>query len=64
MNQATYYPVCPICGKGFLIPVMIGSGEDKDVKYRCIEPTCGVRFDKHGYEQFDEKSQEWKRIGR
>jgi len=65
MSQSTnYYPICPVCTKGLLVPVVIGAGEDKDVRYRCTEPSCGVRFDKHGYERFDEGCQEWKRLGR
>lgn len=56
------YIKCPICGKGFLIPVTIGSGEDRDVSYRCTEPTCGIRFDKHGYERYNEDTQDWDRL--
>lgn len=62
MNEGAGYVLCPVCGKGRLIPVMIGAGEDHDVKYRCTEPSCGLRFDKHGYEHFNEDSQEWERL--
>ena len=62
MTDSSGYVDCPICGKGKLIPVNIGSGEDRDVKYRCTEPSCGVRFDKHGYERFSASSQEWERV--
>lgn len=61
MTEGHGYITCPVCGKGKLLPVMIGAGEDRDVKYRCTEPSCGVRFDKHGYERFNEKVQEWER---
>ena len=64
MPQSAYYATCPICGKGLLLPVMVGAGEDKDVKYRCIEPSCGIRFDKHGFERFNEQKQEWERLGK
>jgi hypothetical protein len=63
MTDSSGYVTCPICGKGKLLPVMIGAGEDRDVKYRCTEPTCGVRFDKHGFERFNESIQEWEREG-
>ncbi|MEA3558016.1 MAG: hypothetical protein U9R75_02060 [Candidatus Thermoplasmatota archaeon] len=62
MSDNTPYTRCPICGKGFLLPVTIGAGEDRNVSYRCTEPECGIRFDKHGYEHFDEKEQEWVRL--
>lgn len=61
-GETSSYVDCPICGRGKLIPVMVGAGEERDVKYRCTEPTCGVRFDKHGYEKFDEGSQSWVRM--
>jgi hypothetical protein len=62
MTQDHGYVQCPICRKGFLIPVTIGSGEDRDVTYRCTDPSCGVRFDKHGYERYSENDQDWIRI--
>ncbi|MGA1848838.1 MAG: hypothetical protein ACMUHB_05805 [Thermoplasmatota archaeon] len=45
-----------------MLPVTLGSGEDRDVTYRCTNPDCGVRFDKHGYERYDEHKQDWVRI--
>lgn len=62
MTDSSGYVTCPVCDKGRLIPVMIGAGEDRDVKYRCTDPSCGVRFDKHGYERYNEKVQEWERV--
>ncbi len=63
MSEGQGYITCPVCGKGKMLPVMIGAGEDRDVVYRCTDPGCGVRFDKHGYERFNEKVQEWERVG-
>jgi hypothetical protein len=62
MSEAMGYVTCPVCNKGKLLPVMIGAGEDRDVKYRCTSPKCGVRFDKHGYERFNVEVQEWERV--
>ncbi len=64
MTQNPGYVQCPICEDGTLIPVTIGAGEDRDVSYRCTKPECGVRFDKHGYERYDEGKQNWVRLHR
>ncbi|MDG6226017.1 MAG: hypothetical protein QCI82_10970 [Candidatus Thermoplasmatota archaeon] len=62
MTERTMYPSCPICGSGILLPVILGGGGEKDVKYRCTNPNCGVRFDKHGYERYDREKQDFVRI--
>lgn len=62
MIENSSYVTCPICGKGLLIPVTLGAGEDKDIGYRCTGPECGVRFDKHGYERYSEEKQDWVRL--
>jgi len=62
MPDHPFYPICPICNKGYLMPVEIGSGPEKNVKYRCNHPDCGMRFDKHGYERYDRERQEWIRL--
>jgi len=62
MDPNTGYLICPICEAGRMLPVTIGSGEDRDVTYRCTNPKCGIRFDKHGYERYDEHKQDWVRI--
>jgi len=62
MSETIGYITCPICGKGRLLPVTLGAGEDRDVSYRCTEPKCGVRFDKHGFERYSEEKQDWVRL--
>ena len=62
ISDSLTYPICPVCGKGHLLPVVLGGGGEKDVIYRCTFPECGVRFDKHGYERFDEEKQEFVRL--
>ena len=62
MTNTPGYATCSICGKGLLLPVTLGAGDDRDVSYRCTDYECGVRFDKHGYEQYDEEKQDWVRI--
>ncbi len=62
MSDSVFYPRCPLCNKGTMIPVEIGAGLEKDVKYRCTDPKCGVRFDKHGYEKYDLERQDWIRL--
>ena len=62
VSQTNGYVTCPICNKGLLLPIIIGAGEDRDVKYRCTDPACGIRFDKHGYERYNEEKQEWVRL--
>ncbi len=62
MDRNSGYLTCSICGKGHMLPVTLGSGEDRDVTYRCTNPDCGIRFDKHGYERYDEQKQDWVRI--
>lgn len=62
MSEQSMYPRCPICDSGILLPIILGGGGEKDVKYRCTNPECGVRFDKHGYERYDNDKQDFVRI--
>ncbi|MBN1390166.1 MAG: hypothetical protein JXA22_05945 [Candidatus Thermoplasmatota archaeon] len=62
MNDVSGYVICPVCKKGRLLPVTLGAGEERDVAYRCTEPMCGVRFDKHGFERYSEERQKWVRM--
>ena len=62
MSDGCSYPMCQVCNKGFLLPVEMGSGDDNEVRYRCTNPECGVRFDRHGYERYDNSTQEWIRV--
>jgi transposase-like protein len=62
MSDSVGYPRCPICNSGYLLPVVLGGGGEKDVKYRCTDPECGVRFDKHGFERYDTEKQDFVRM--
>jgi len=62
MSDSVPYPKCPLCNVGYLRPVVLGGGGEKDVKYRCTNPNCGVRFDKHGYERYDVDRQDFVRM--
>jgi hypothetical protein len=62
MSESVSYPKCPVCDSGYLLPVILGGGGEKDVKYRCTNPNCGVRFDKHGYEKYDPVKQDFVRM--
>jgi hypothetical protein len=61
MTDGQHAP-CGICKAGVLIPVDLGAGTERPVKYRCNNPQCNVRFDEHGYEVFEVKTQSWKRL--
>ena len=52
---------CGLCNKGLLIPVNLGKGPDRSLKYRCNNPECNARFDEHGYETYNEEKQDWER---
>lgn len=53
---------CGVCGKGDLIPVHLGKGGDRAIRYRCTNKDCNIRFDEHGYERYDENKQDWVRL--
>jgi len=54
------YPSCGMCGgEGTLLPVDLGQDADVGVVYRCTNPACNVKFDRHGYSRFDRDSQCW-----
>jgi len=57
------HPACGLCKKGVLVPVNLGKGPDRALKYRCTNSECNARFDEHGYETFDPETQTWARIG-
>jgi hypothetical protein len=56
------YPLCGICNRGRLIPVHMGKGPDRLIRYRCTNPECVTRFDESGYEVFNAEKEEWRRI--
>ncbi len=58
----SYYPKCGCCGTGRLIPVDMGNGSERTIKYRCTNPECSVRFDIYGYETYDTETQRWQRL--
>jgi hypothetical protein len=53
---------CGICKSGILVPVNLGTGPERILKYRCSNPQCNARFDEHGYEVFEPATQTWKRL--
>ena len=55
------HTLCRLCKEGLLIPVNLGKGPDRSLKYRCTNPECGARFDEHGYEVYNEEKQDWER---
>jgi len=61
MENSAHTP-CKLCDSGILIPVNLGKGPDRFLKYRCTNPECNARFDEHGYEKYNEGSQTWDRI--
>ena len=56
------YPTCGICNKGTLLPVHMGKGPDRALRYRCTNPECLTRFDEHGYEVFEPETEIWRRF--
>jgi hypothetical protein len=54
--------ICGICKSGVLVPVNLGKGPERILKYRCSNPQCNARFDEHGYETFEPQAQIWKRL--
>jgi hypothetical protein len=58
----TMYPRCSKCGEGVLLPVNLGKGGERTIKYRCTNLRCNARFDEHGYEIFDPEKQIWVRL--
>ena len=61
MDEIGLYPVCGVCGKGRLLPVVVGNDEDPSLKYMCTNPVCGARFDQYGYETYDRENKMWVR---
>jgi len=61
MSEGQYAP-CGICKAGLLVPVNLGMGPERILKYRCSNAQCNARFDEHGYEVFETQTQSWKRL--
>ena len=54
------YPKCGMCnGEGTLLPVKLSQDGDSVIVYRCTNPDCNVKFDKHGYSRYDTETQTW-----